>query len=67
MAREQTYGELIQLYQSGEIGWNEFVMASGDCEEYGEWLSSRGLEPSDDNARLFLKESDARMNGLEPV
>lgn len=67
MAKELSYDELVQLRQSGEIGWNEFVLRSGDGDEYEAWLDENRLAASDDNARLFLEERESEMTNLETV
>lgn len=59
MEKELTYEELVQLRQSGEIGWNDFVILGDDCDEYEGWLDDNGLTASDDNALLFLDELEA--------
>lgn len=67
MAKELSYEELVQLRQSGEIGWNEFVLRSADGDEYEAWLDDNGLAASDDNARLFLEEREREMEHLQRV
>ena len=59
MENELTYDELVQLRQSGEIGWNDFVILGDDCDEYEAWLDDNGFAADDDNARLFLEEREA--------
>ena len=61
------YDDLVQLKQSGQIGWNEFVLRSHDQQEYRVWLFLRKLKESDDNAERFLKEREERMATMELV
>lgn len=59
MEKNLSYDELVQLRQSGDIGWNNFVILGDDCDEYEGWLDDNGLAASDDNALLFLEEREA--------
>ena len=59
MEKNLSYDELVQLRQSGDIGWNDFGILGDDCDEYEGWLDDNGLAASDDNALLFLEEREA--------
>ena len=67
MAKDLSYDELVQLRQSGVIGWNEFVLRSVDGDDYEAWLDDNGLAASDDNARLFLEEREGEIQHLQMV
>lgn len=59
MEKNLSYDELVQLRQSGDIGWNDFVILGDDRDEYEGWLDDNALAASDDNALLFLEEREA--------
>lgn len=64
---KRSYEELVQLYQAGEIGWKEIALETDENGEYRQWLEARGEEPTEENARLFIEEDEARINELETV
>ena len=55
----KSFEELEQLKQEGRIGWVEFLLQSEDGESYKLWLNDRGAEADEDNAELFLEQTDA--------
>ena len=48
--KNNTIEELIQLKQDGKIGW-----------AYLQWCDDHGVEPDDNNAELFLEETESRI------
>ena len=44
--QNNTIEELIQLKQEGKIGW---------------WCDDHGIEPDDNNAELYLDETESRI------
>lgn len=58
---KRTYEELVQLRQDGRIGWKQFVLEGDDAEGYKQWCEDHGLEPTDDNAELYVEMTDERM------
>jgi hypothetical protein len=50
--QKKSFEELELLKQEGRIGWVEYLQQS----EYGD---DRGAEPDEDNAELFLEQTDA--------
>lgn len=55
----KTFEELEQLKQEGRIGWVDFIQQSEYNESYQQWLHDRGAEPDEDNAELFVEQTDA--------
>lgn len=55
----KSFEELELLKQEGRIGWVEFLQQSEYRESYQLWLADRGAEPDEDNAELFLEQTDA--------
>lgn len=50
---------LDMLVQQGEITWSEWVDAQPNTYGgYDEWLQSKGLERSDENALAFIRETE---------
>ena len=58
---KRTYEELVQLRQDGKIGWKQFVLEGDDAEGYRQWCEDHGMEPTDDNAELYVEMTDERM------
>ena len=58
---KRTYEELVQLRQDGRIGWKQFVLEGDDAEGYRQWCEDHGMEPTDDNAELYVEMTDERM------
>lgn len=58
---KRTYEELVQLRQDGKIGWKQFVLEGDDTEDYKQWCEDHGMEPTDDNAELYVEMTDERM------
>lgn len=58
---KRTYEELAQLRQDGRIGWKQFVLEGDDAEDYKQWCEDHGMEPTDDNAELYVEMTDERM------
>ena len=56
----KSFQELELLKQEGRIGWVEYLQQSEYSESYQQWLSDRGAEPDEDNAELFLEQTDAK-------
>ena len=57
--KRKTVEELEQLKQEGRIGWVDFLKMSEYSESYQQWLHDRGAEPDEDNAELFVEQTDA--------
>ena len=57
--KRKTFNELEQLKQEGRIGWVDFLQMSEYSESYQQWLHDRGAEPDEDNAELFVEQTDA--------
>ncbi|MCI1282766.1 MAG: hypothetical protein LKG25_09275 [Prevotella sp.] len=55
----KTFEELEQLKQERCIGWVDFLQQSEYSESYQQWLHDRGAEPDEDNAELFVEQTDA--------
>ncbi|WP_130828401.1 hypothetical protein [Prevotella rectalis] len=55
----KSFEELELLKQEGRIGWVEFLLQSEYGESYKLWLNDRGAEADEDNAELFLEQTDA--------
>ncbi len=57
--KRKTFEELEQLKQEGRIGWVEYLLQSEYSESYQQWLADRGAEPDENNAELFVEQTDA--------
>ena len=53
--------ELIQLKQEGKIGWCELALRSEHGKAYLQWCDDHGIEPDDNNAELYLEETESRI------
>lgn len=66
MSKKYSYDELVVLKQEGKISWLEFVKRSEQAQDYLQWCKDHGVEPTDDNAELYLEMTDTTlMNGQE--
>ena len=53
--RENTYEELIQLKENGEIGWREFIRRQPEMEnDYYDWCVENGLDMNEETAEAFM-------------
>ena len=59
--QNNTIEELIQLKQEGKIGWCEFALRSEHGKAYLQWCDDHGIEPDDNNAELYLEETESRI------
>ena len=59
--QNNTIEELIQLKQEGKIGWCELALSSGHGTAYLQWCDDHGIEPDDNNAELYLEETESRI------
>ena len=65
--QKRRYEDLVQLHQSGKITWQQFVEMSDDADDYRQWCSDHGLEPDENNAELYLKQTEAMLTSdLDP-
>ena len=55
----KSFEELELLKQEGRIGWVEFLLQSEYGENYKLWLNDRSAKADEDNAELFLEQTDA--------
>ncbi len=53
--------ELIQLKQEGKIGWCELALRSDHGTDYLRWCDDHGIEPDENNAELYLEETESRI------
>lgn len=60
MARK-TFEELVQLKQDNKIGWLEFIRQGDHADDYAQWCEEHGVEPSDENAELFVEMTEERL------
>ena len=66
MSKKYSYDELVVLKQEGKIGWLEVVKRSEQSQDYLQWCKDHGVEPTDDNAELYLEMTDTTlMDGQE--
>lgn len=66
MSKKYSYDELVVLKQEGKISWLEFVKRSEQAQDYLQWCKDHGVEPTDDNAELYLEMTDTTlMDGQE--
>lgn len=59
--QNNTIEELIQLKQEGKIGWCELALRSERGTAYLQWCDDHGIEPDDNNAELYLEETESRI------
>ena len=59
--QNNTIEELIQLKQEGKIGWCELALRSEHGKAYLQWCDDHGIEPDDNNAELYLEETESRI------
>ena len=59
--QNNTIEELIQLKQDGKIGWCELALRSDHGKDYLQWCDDQGIEPDDNNAELYLEETESRI------
>ena len=53
--RENTYEELIQLKESGEIGQREFIRRQPEMEnDYYDWCVDNDLDMNEETAEAFM-------------
>lgn len=65
--QKRRYEDLVQLHQSGKITWQQFVEMSDVADDYRQWCDDHGLEPDEDNAELYLKQTEAMLTSdLDP-
>lgn len=65
--QKRRYEDLVQLHQSGKITWQQFVEMSDGADDYRQWCDDHGLEPDEDNAELYLKQTEAMLTSdLDP-
>lgn len=57
--QKRTFEELVRLHQDGAIGWRQFVEMSDDAGDYRRWCDDHALIPDDDNAELYLKQTES--------
>lgn len=57
--QNNTIEELIQLKQDGKIGWCELALRSDHGKAYLQWCDDHGIEPDDNNAELYLEETES--------
>ena len=49
------YEELVQLKESGEIGWREFIRRQPEMEDdYYHWCVENDLDMNEDTAEAFM-------------
>lgn len=66
MSKKYSYDELVVLKQEGKISWLEFVKRSEQSQDYLQWCKDHSVEPTDDNAELYLEMTDTTlMDGQE--
>ena len=66
MSKKYSYDELVVLKQEGIISWLEFVKRSEQSQDYLQWCKDHSVEPTDDNAELYLEMTDTTlMDGQE--
>ena len=59
--QNNTIEELIQLKQEGKIGWCELALRCEHGKAYLQWCDDHGIEPDDNNAELYLEETESRI------
>lgn len=61
MTPTKTYEELVELLQEGRIGHLQFVLESGNAQDYREWCRSHGTEECDESAEFYIEQTEAAM------
>lgn len=57
------YEELLQLLQTGKIGFLRFIMEGDDAQDYLDWCRAHGTDPSDESAEFYVEQTD--INAME--
>ena len=58
MTAKKTHEELVELLQTGKIGFLRFVMDGDNAEDYLEWCQTHGTDPSDESAEFYVEQTD---------
>lgn len=61
MTPTKTYEELVELLQEGRIGYLQFVLESGNAQDYREWCRLHGTEECDESAEFYIEQTEAEM------
>ena len=51
----------MELFQEGRIGHLQFVLESGNAQDYREWYRSHGTEECDESAEFYIEQTEADM------
>ena len=51
----------MELLQEGRIGHLQFVLESGNAQDYREWCSLHGTEECDESAEFYIEQTEAEM------
>ena len=62
----ESFDNLVQLKQDGKIGWCELALRSEHASSYIQWCDDHGVEPDDNNAELYLEQTEEKLYGDEP-
>ncbi len=62
----ESFDTLVQLKQDGKIGWCELALRSEHAAPYIQWCDDHGVEPDDNNAELYLEQTEEKLYGDEP-
>lgn len=61
MTPTKTYEELVELLQEGRIGHLQFVLESGNAQDYRKWCRSHGTKECDESAEFYIEQTEAEM------
>lgn len=51
----------MELLQEGRIGHLQFVLESGNAQDYREWCRSHGTGECDESAEFYIEQTEAEM------
>ena len=61
MTAKKTHEELVELLQTGKIGFLRFVMDGDSAEDYLEWCQTHGTDSSDESAEFYVEQTDINL------
>ena len=64
--KNNTYEELVQLKESGEIGWREFIRRQPEMEDdYYHWCVENDLDMNEETAEAFMTLTEEHVLAYE--
>lgn len=61
MSTVMEYEELVELLQEGKIGYLRFVLEGENAQDFLDWCSTHGTDPSDESAEFYVEQTDINL------